>query len=138
MVRQIDVEKAKAQFAKLVAAAAKGEEIILSKDGKPMVRLVAIPAIPPEASEKKKRGKRKLGQWAKLMTPEERDYYGSDQFLRDWNTMDAEIGRDFEESANRPLEEAGRDFKWDDISSTQVRSSARKTVPRKSVRKRAK
>jgi prevent-host-death family protein len=135
MAREIDVEKAKAQFARLVAAAAKGEDIILSKDGKPMVRLVAVS---PEVSEKKKRGKRKLGQWAKLMTPEERDYYGSDQFLRDWNAMDVDIGRDFEESANRPLEEAGRDFKWDDISSTQVRSSARKAVPRKSVRKRAK
>jgi prevent-host-death family protein len=52
MARRIDVEKAKAQFARLVAAAAKGEEIILSKDGKPMARLVAIPA----ASKRKDEG----------------------------------------------------------------------------------
>src|ERR1700679_3822691 len=63
MARQIDVEKAKAQFARLVGAAAKGEEIILTKEGQPMAKIEAIPAEPEKkASEKKAREKRRLGQ----------------------------------------------------------------------------
>jgi prevent-host-death family protein len=131
MTRQVNLYEAKTNLSQLVEDAAKGEEIIIAKNGKPMAKLVVVaPADAPK--------KRELGQWAKLMTPEERAYYDSDQFLRDWKAMDAEIERDFEESINRPLEESARDFKWDAISSTRAPSSARKRIRRKSVRKRGK
>lgn len=131
MTRQVNLYEAKTNLSQLVEDAAKGEEIIIAKNGKPMVKLVVV--TPAEAPKK-----RVLGQWAKYMTPEERAYYDSDQFLRDWKAMDAEIERDFEESINKPLEESARDFRWDAISSTQALSSARKKAPRKSVPKRAK
>jgi len=130
MTRQVNLYEAKTNLSQLVEDAAKGEEIVIAKNGKPMAKLVVV--APPEAPKK-----RKLGQWAKYMTPEERAYYQSDQFLRDWKAMDAEIERDFEESINRPLEEPAREFKWDNISSTPARSSARKKASR-SGRKRAK
>jgi prevent-host-death family protein len=131
MVRQVNLYEAKTNLSQLVEDAAKGEEIIIAKNGKPMAKLVVVETADAP-------GKRELGQWAKLMTPEERAYYDSDQFLRDWKAMDAEIERDFEDSINKPLEESGREFKWDAISSTPAPSSARKKAPRRSVRKRAK
>lgn len=136
MVRQVDIVKAKAQLSKLVEDAARGEEIVIAKAGKPVAKMVGVRAT--EIPEKPpKGGKRKLGQWAHLMTPEERAYYQSDQFLRDWKAMDAEIERDFEKSINRPLEEPAQEFRWDDTSSTRAPSSARKKASR-SGRKRAK
>jgi antitoxin (DNA-binding transcriptional repressor) of toxin-antitoxin stability system len=143
MAKQVNLYEAKTQLSRLVDEAAAGAEIVSAKNGKPMARL-----MPPEPA---KTGKRELGQWRKYMTPEERAYIRSDQFLRDWKAMDAEIERDFEESINRPIGqsatpskrpahvgEPSREFKWDDISSTQVRSSARKKAPQRSGRKRAK
>ena len=121
----VNVHAAKTHLSRLLDEAAAGEEIIIAKNGKPMAKLTVImPAEEPK--------KRKLGQWAHLMTPEERAYYQSDQFLRDWKAMDAEIERDFE-----VLEEPARESKWDDISSTPARSSVRKKASR-SGRKRAK
>jgi prevent-host-death family protein len=131
MTRQVNLYEAKTNLSQLVEDAANGEEIIIAKNGKPMAKLTVVtPAEEPK--------KRKLGQWAHLMTPEERAYYDSEQFLRDWKAMDAEIERDFEESINRPLEEPAREFKWDDTSSTPAPSSARKKTPRRSARRRAK
>ena len=57
MVRKIDVDEAKARFARLVSAAANGEEIVLTKGGKPMAKLVAV----AEASEKEKTSSRPMG-----------------------------------------------------------------------------
>jgi prevent-host-death family protein len=57
MLRQIDVEEAKARFARLVSAAAKGEEIVLTKGGRPMAKLVAF----TEDSEKEKAPSRPMG-----------------------------------------------------------------------------
>jgi prevent-host-death family protein len=131
VTRQVNLYEAKTNLSQLVEDAAKGEEIIIAKNGKPMAKLTVV--TPAEAPKK-----RELGQWAKFMTPEERAYYRSDQFLRDWKAMDAEIERDFEESINRPLEEPIRKFEWDDTSSTPAPSSARKKAPRPSGRKRAK
>jgi prevent-host-death family protein len=131
VARQVNLYEAKTQLSQLVEDAARGEEIIIAKNGKPMAKLTVV--TPAEAPKK-----RELGQWAKYMTPEERAYYRSEQFLRDWKAMDAEIERDFEESINRPLEEPIRKFKWDDTSSTPAPSSARKKAPRQSGRKRAK
>jgi prevent-host-death family protein len=131
MTRQVNLYEAKTNLSQLVEDAAKGEEIVIAKNGKPMAKLVVV--APSEAPKK-----RELGQLAKYMTPEERAYYRSDQFLDDWKAMDAEIERDFEESINRSLEEPTRKFKWDNISSTPALSSARKKGPRRSGKKRAK
>ncbi len=133
MARQVNLYEAKTHLSQLVEDAARGEEIVIAKNGKPMAKLVVL----APADEDKPR-KRELGQWAKLMTPEERAYYRSDRFLRDWKAMDAEIERDFEESINRPLEEPEQEFRWDDTFSTPAPSSARKKAPRRSGRKRAK
>jgi len=57
MIRQIDVEEAKARFARLISDAAKGEEIVLTKDGKPMAKLVAFAGD----SEKEKTSSRPVG-----------------------------------------------------------------------------
>ncbi|HEY1838298.1 MAG TPA: type II toxin-antitoxin system prevent-host-death family antitoxin [Rhizomicrobium sp.] len=143
MAKQVNLYEAKTQLSRLVDEAAAGAEIVIAKNGKPMARLV-----PPEPA---KTGKREFGQWRKFMTPQERAYYRSDQFLCDWKEMDAEIERDFEESINRPIDqsatpskkpahvgEASRGFKWDGTSSTQALSSAHKKAPRRLGRKRAK
>ena len=131
MTRQVNLYDAKTNLSQLVEDAARGEEIIIAKNGKPMAKLVVVE--PAEAPKK-----RQLGQWAKLMTPDERAYYRSDRFLRDWKAMDAEIERDFEESINRPLEEPAKEFRWDNTSSIPAPSSARKKAARRSGRKRAK
>jgi prevent-host-death family protein len=46
--RQIDVEDAKTQFSRIILAVARGEEIILTKNGKPMAKLVAASTVPQE------------------------------------------------------------------------------------------
>jgi len=123
MSRQVDFEEVKANLSQLVEDAGRGEEIVIVKDGKPVAKLTVVPPGQPAK-------KRELGQWAHLMTPEERAYYDSEQFLHDWKEMDAEIERDFEESVNRPFEEPIEEFKWDDISSTPAPLSA----PKKALR----
>ncbi len=57
MMRQIHVEEAKARFARLVSDAAKGEEIVLTKGGRPMAKLVAF----TEDSENEKASSRPVG-----------------------------------------------------------------------------
>jgi len=131
MTRQVNLYEAKTNLSQLVEDAANGEEIIIAKNGKPMAKLVVVTSA--EAPKK-----REFGQLAKYMTPEERAYYRSDQFLLDWKAMDAEIERDFEESINRPFEEPAREFTWDNTSSTLAPSSVRKKGPQRSGRKRAK
>jgi len=54
MARQVNLYEAKTNLSQLVEDAAKGEEIIIAKNGKPMVKLVA--------ASQRKGGKRKLGQ----------------------------------------------------------------------------
>ncbi|HEY1632691.1 MAG TPA: type II toxin-antitoxin system prevent-host-death family antitoxin [Rhizomicrobium sp.] len=146
MKRSVSLYEAKTHLSQLVEDAARGDVIVISKNGKPKAQLVVA-----DAETTAKPGKRKLGQWAKLMTPEERAYYHSDQFWRDWKAMDEEIQRDFDESMNRPLDqsavpldapshvaEPSREFKWADTSSTPTPSSGRKTSRTSSAKKRAK
>lgn len=51
---QVNILEAKNQLSKLVKAAARGEEIIIASNGKPVAKLVAVD------------GPRKLGGWGKL------------------------------------------------------------------------
>lgn len=39
---QVNVHEAKTQLSKLIEAALKGEEVVIARDGKPAVRLVAV------------------------------------------------------------------------------------------------
>src|ERR1700742_596883 len=107
MTRQVNLYEAKTNLSQLVEDAAKGEEIIIAKNGKPMVKLVVV--TPLEAPKK-----RELGQWAKYMTPEEHAYIGSEQFLIDSKKWDEEILRDFKVFQDEP-----RDYEseWPDTSS---------------------
>jgi len=50
----VNLYEAKTQLSSLVERAARGEEIVIAKNGTPMARLVALPRTP--------RHKRKLGQ----------------------------------------------------------------------------
>lgn len=62
----VNIGEAKTRLSKLIAAALRGEEIVVDKDGKPQVRLVPV----PEASEIERQrvvAKRRaaFGMWAK-------------------------------------------------------------------------
>ncbi len=57
MTRQVNLYEAKTHLSQLVEDAAKGEEIIIAKNGKPMVRLVVVTATEEKPKE------RELGQW---------------------------------------------------------------------------
>lgn len=40
---QVNVHEAKTQLSKLIEAVLNGEEVVIARDGKPAVRLVAVP-----------------------------------------------------------------------------------------------
>jgi prevent-host-death family protein len=128
MTRQVNLYEAKTNLSQLVEDAAKGEEIIIAKNGKPMVKLVVV--TPPEVPKK-----RELGQWAKYMTPEERAYYASDQFLIDSKKWDEEILRDFKVFQDEPRE---YDSEWPATSSTRTPTSGPKAPRKRSAKKRVK
>ena len=127
MTRQVNLYEAKTNLSQLVEDAAKGEEIIIAKNGKPMAKLVVVtPTDPPKK-------KRELGQWAHLVDPN--DKRTREEWLRDWKAMDAEIERDFEDSIN---EDWGKyDERWADTSSTATSSSGLREPPQISAGPRA-
>lgn len=45
---QVNVHEAKTQLSKLIAAALLGEDVIIARDNKPVVRLVAVPQTKPK------------------------------------------------------------------------------------------
>jgi prevent-host-death family protein len=80
----INVHAAKTQLSKLLERTEAGEEIVIGRAGKPVARLV--PYIP-------NRPRRVFGALK-----------GQIVIHGDFNELDAEIERDFEESIARPLE----------------------------------
>jgi len=88
MSRQVNLYEAKTQLSRLVDEAAKGETIIIAKDGKPMAKLGPVGSGRAEP--------RQLGQLAK--SARDVDWI---QWWRDWTAADREIERDFEKSASR-------------------------------------
>lgn len=127
MTRQVNLYEAKTNLSQLVEDAAKGEEIVIAKNGKPMAKLVVVE---PEAPKK-----RVGGQWAKYMTPEERAYIGSEQFLVDSKKWDEEILRDFKVFQDEPRE---YNSEWPATSSIPTPSSGSKMSRKRSAKKRAK
>ncbi len=59
MTIQINIARAKARLSELVALAEAGEEVVIARDGKPVVTLT--PRNPPLRG-----GPRRLGVWAEL------------------------------------------------------------------------
>jgi prevent-host-death family protein len=75
---KVNMHEAKTHLSKLVERVERGEEIVISRAGKPAAKLVPIPT-----------GKRKLGVWkGKVQMPSDEE----------WEEMDREIAESFEES----------------------------------------
>ena len=59
MSKQVNLYEAKTQLSRLVEEAAKGEEIVIAKNDKPIARLVSLKKAP--SSKKRRLGVSKLG-----------------------------------------------------------------------------
>ncbi len=68
MTIQINIAEAKAKLSELVARAEAGEEVVISRAGKPIVALRLVAEAP-------KSGKRRLGAWAHLGKLEDPDLF---------------------------------------------------------------
>jgi len=90
MQRQVNLYEAKTQLSRLVNDAAKGDTIIIAKDGKPMAKLGPIDSL--------RKQPRQLGQLA-----DKTRQVDWAQWWRDWKTADREIEADFEASIDKPL-----------------------------------
>jgi antitoxin (DNA-binding transcriptional repressor) of toxin-antitoxin stability system len=66
MAIHVNIGEAKTRLSQLIAAALRGEEVVVDKDGKPQVRLEPI-ATPSEAERERIVAKRRaaLGMWKK-------------------------------------------------------------------------
>ena len=65
MAIHVNIGEAKTRLSQLIAAALKGEEVVVDKDGKPQVRLVAVQEA-TEAERERIIAKRRafVGRWA--------------------------------------------------------------------------
>lgn len=64
----VNIAEAKARLSELVAAAVRGEEVILDRAGKPQVRLVAVSdASASEIARRSEKRKSALGMYAHLV-----------------------------------------------------------------------
>ncbi|HYP56971.1 MAG TPA: type II toxin-antitoxin system prevent-host-death family antitoxin [Beijerinckia sp.] len=74
-----NVHDAKTNLSKLIEAALRGEEVIIAKAGKPVVRLVAIEEAPLTGGEKLKRGfGAMVGKWT---APADEEWAESDRYI---------------------------------------------------------
>ncbi|MBV8154334.1 MAG: type II toxin-antitoxin system prevent-host-death family antitoxin [Candidatus Eremiobacteraeota bacterium] len=85
MARQINLYEAKTQLSRLVDDAARGETVIIAKDGKPLAQLGPVSSRRPP---------RQLGQLAQQA--KRTDWH---RWWRDWKAADQEIEADFEAAA---------------------------------------
>lgn len=84
-MRQVNIHEAKTRFSELVAAVEAGEEIVVARAGKPVLRLVK--EAPAKTSYRKGGAWKDLGEWNEEA----------------WRRADEEILADFEDSINRPF-----------------------------------
>jgi prevent-host-death family protein len=86
-LESVNMHEAKTHLSRLVERVEGGEEIVISRAGKPAAKLVPVP---------KKLGPRKLGGWeGKMEMPSDEE----------WEKMDKEIEQLFEESEIFPRED---------------------------------
>ena len=126
MTRQVNLYEAKTNLSQLVEDAAKGEEIVIAKNGRPMAKLVVVSAADGPK-------KRVFGQFAHLVDPNDRRT--NEEWMRDWKKLDEEILQDFECLQEEPRE---FDSKWHATSSTRMRSSGPRRSRKGSGAKRSK
>jgi prevent-host-death family protein len=75
-MRMVNIHEAKTQLSRLVDRAAKGEEIIIAKAGKPLVKVVPL-------DSRKAAGPRRLGFLAgEIAVPDDFDRMGQDEIER--------------------------------------------------------
>jgi prevent-host-death family protein len=79
---QVNLYEAKTQLSSLVERAANGEEIVIAKAGKPMAKLVAMPA---EAEDRRRPGGNFLGV---TYLADDFDALLPDEILRDFGMID--------------------------------------------------
>lgn len=58
---QVNVLQAKTQLSKLLAAAEAGEDVVIARDGKPVVRLVPVDEVPVLREPGRFRGQIRIG-----------------------------------------------------------------------------
>ena len=84
---KVNMHEAKTHLSRLVERVEGGEEIVISRAGKPVAKLVPVPT---------KSGRRKLGGWeGKFELPSDAE----------WEAMDKEVEQLFEESEIFPRED---------------------------------
>lgn len=87
-LERVNMHEAKTHLSKLVERVEGGEEIVISRAGKPAAKLVPVEVRPP--------GRRKLGAWE-----------GKGLAVSDLDAIDSEIERLFEGSEIFPGESSG-------------------------------
>ena len=95
MGRQINLYEAKTQLSRLVEDAARGDTIIIAKDGKPMAKLG-----PVGGAERRPRELGQLSEHAKGI-----DWV---QWWREWKSADKQIQAEFERAMAKPIVAARR------------------------------
>jgi prevent-host-death family protein len=85
---KVNMHEAKTHLSKLVERVEGGEEIVISRAGKPAAKLVPV-------ARPKKLGPRKLGGWEGIEVPSDEE----------WREFKEELAKDFEESDLMPPEE---------------------------------
>lgn len=90
-LEQVNMHEAKTHLSRLVERVEGGEEIVISRAGKPAAKLVPVAQAKP--------GKRKLGGWEGMEMPSDEE----------WEQMDKEIEQLFEESEIFPGENKRHD-----------------------------
>lgn len=86
-LESVNMHEAKTHLSKLVERVEGGEEIVISRAGKPAAKLVPVPRT--------KLGKRKLGGWEGIEVPTDEE----------WREFKEELAKDFEESELIPRED---------------------------------
>ncbi len=86
-LEQVNMHEAKTHLSKLVERVEGGEEIVISRAGKPAAKLVPMPQV--------KSGKRKLGGWEGIEVPSDEE----------WREFKEELAKDFEEAGLIPSED---------------------------------
>jgi prevent-host-death family protein len=126
MSKQVNLYEAKTKLSELVEEAARGNEIIIAKNGKAMARLVM--------ARSESGAQRSFGQWGPLLTPDELASFRSEEWWRQWKQTDSEIAQEFGLAVGEGDKE---ESEWRAISSIQTPSSGSRHTPAKSGRKRS-
>ncbi len=87
-LESVNMHEAKTHLSKLVERVEGGEEIVISRAGKPAAKLVPV-------EQPKKLGKRKLGGWESIEVPTDEE----------WREFKEELAKDLEESELIPRED---------------------------------